>query len=75
MQWCNGELYTGEWLKGLQHGNGLWINTRGESYKGEWRNGKPEGIGALAIKNNQNSISGRRYKGSFVNGKQHGFGR
>jgi 1-phosphatidylinositol-4-phosphate 5-kinase len=68
-------MYVGDWLKGYQQGQGLWINTRGESYNGEWRCGKAEGIGSLIIKSTHNSKSGRKYKGAFFSNKQHGFGR
>ena len=36
----DGRRYEGEWLKGKQHGKGLFTNSKGESVEGVWREGK-----------------------------------
>lgn len=33
-KWAHGEVYDGEWLKGVKEGYGIWKGTEGDSYIG-----------------------------------------
>jgi hypothetical protein len=44
----NGDIYEGEFLNGLFHGNGYYFYSKdGVYYKGDWVNGKRQGQGLL----------------------------
>ena len=34
------EKYIGSWVNGVQHGEGVFISTKGRERKGEWKDGK-----------------------------------
>lgn len=59
-----GEIYDGEWSKGMRHGYGVWKRLNkdpnkeyNDTYIGEWRKGKAEGHGVHTWSN------GDRYEG------------
>lgn len=43
----SGAIYSGEWLGGFRHGEGLINYSDGSAYKGEWNIGKPHGLGTF----------------------------
>ncbi len=61
--------YTGKYQKGLYHGYGAYVWTRGDKYQGEWQEGKPHGKGTITFS------SGSTYCGEFLCGKRHGQGQ
>ena len=61
------EIYEGEWLSGLKHGQGK-AASRSHTYEGSWEAGKKNGKGTLAYAN------GWRYVGEWKNDLQHGAG-
>lgn len=61
------EIYEGEWLSGLKHGQGK-AASRSHSYEGSWDSGKKNGKGTL------NYANGWRYIGDWKNDLQHGAG-
>jgi len=66
-----GNLYVGEWKKGLKHGKGiLYYNHDAKKikYEGNFSKGKFEGKGIYYWKD------GSYYIGDFVNGSKHGYG-
>ena len=42
---AGGEVYEGEYQRGLNHGRGKLTHATGDSYDGEWADGKKHGIG------------------------------
>jgi len=38
----DGRKYEGEWVNGMQHGKGIFVNKFGERLEGLWKNGKRE---------------------------------
>ncbi len=62
-------IYSGEFLNGAFHGQGLLIRSGAPAYTGEFRNGAMHGLGVLNFDN------GQRYVGSLENGVMSGFGR
>lgn len=61
------EIYEGEWLSGLKHGQGK-AACRSHNYEGLWESGKKNGKGTLTYAN------GWRYVGEWKNDLQHGAG-
>ena len=61
------EIYEGEWLSGLKHGQGKAV-CRSHSYEGSWELGKKNGKGTMTFAN------GWRYIGEWKNDLQHGSG-
>ena len=39
-QWADGQIYTGQWLNGKQHGKGVLTSLDGIPRMGVWENGK-----------------------------------
>ena len=60
-------VYVGEWVNGLQHGNGTAYYSNGNSYKGEFRKGLKHGNGVFEVPS-----KGDVYTGQFRNGMRHG---
>jgi len=65
----DGNLYSGDLLNGIPHGNGTLFLKNGGKYEGEWVNGSYQGQGSLVMSN------GNIYTGSFSNGFIHGEGK
>ena len=55
------EKYTGGFLNGKYHGNGIFIDNEQNQYDGEWLYGKRSGMGSWSNK------QGDQYKGEFFN--------
>jgi hypothetical protein len=71
MIYDNGDIYEGEWIDGLRHGNGIFTtyNEDGEvaTYNGNWENDKKNGSGIYKDEDYE-------YMGSWKNDKKHGNG-
>lgn len=80
----NGCTYSGEWLKGRQHGKGVYFfkghksgGSIGMKYEGDWFEGKRHGIGKFNYTDTHvlyDEISTNVYEGDWVGGKMHGKG-
>lgn len=67
-RWPDGRTYSGDWLNGLPHGQGLQTLPDGEVYRGAWQTGRRQGLGEL-------SIPGEGlYQGEFQDGRRQGRG-
>ncbi|XP_052187018.1 phosphatidylinositol 4-phosphate 5-kinase 6-like [Diospyros lotus] len=64
----NGDMYMGQWVDNLPHGQGKYLWTDGCMYFGEWFNGKTNGKGRFSWP------SGATYEGEFKNGYMDGQG-
>lgn len=64
----NGNIYEGEFLEGLKHGEGTLTFRQGSVYKGEWKQGVMNG------KCRYSFHDGAEYQGSVVDGLFEGFG-
>jgi hypothetical protein len=53
----NGDLYVGEYRKGLRYGRGTYVFKGGARYEGNWRQGKKHGYGSFIYPD------GSRYEG------------
>ncbi|BBM83717.1 protein kinase domain-containing protein [Candidatus Uabimicrobium amorphum] len=62
------ENYTGQFVDGKRHGQGILIYRNGDKYSGNFANGLPDGQGVFIYKN------GEQYIGQWKNGKRHGEG-
>lgn len=69
VRWANGDVYTGELLKGRRHGQGELSWASGQRYSGSWVNDTPQGKGQMAFAN------GNRYEGEVADGLPQGTGR
>jgi len=47
MRYYNNDYYDGEFLGGVRHGSGTWLNVAGDKYHGAWKEDKKEGYGVL----------------------------
>jgi len=45
MAYKNGDLYVGEWLNGLKHGKGRFVQKDGYTYDGFWKEELYQGKG------------------------------
>jgi hypothetical protein len=63
----NGE-YTGHWLGGERHGEGIMLWDDGDTYEGQFVHDKRNGQGKYTY------VSGNVYEGSWVDDKKHGHG-
>jgi hypothetical protein len=58
--WAHGEVYDGEFVKGVKEGYGVWTGADGiENYIGQWVNSKAEGYGVHVWAN------GDKYEGEW----------
>lgn len=64
----NGNIYDGEWKKGLMHGKGRMTFNNGSVYEGEWEYNLMHGKGVCAYEN------GDIYEGEFKNSTKYGKG-
>lgn len=71
MRWgTNAATYTGDWLYGVPHGRGEYVDSVGNTYTGEFK------LGFFWGQGNFYSEAGKySYSGGFVMGKKHGKGR
>ena len=65
----NGDIYTGDFLNGKKHGNGLLKTPTKRSYDGAWEDDLPHGYGTNTFPN------GKKYRGEFRKGKPFGDGQ
>ena len=64
-EYSDGRVYTGEWKKGLRHGNGTSTFPDGSNYTGKWKNDFANGFGIMINIYNDGSV---KYEGNFKNG-------
>lgn len=64
----DGSEYTGEWLRGLPHGDGKLRFRNGDEYFGHFWHGLPKGIGMFE------DVEGNRYTGEWSQGRRQGDG-
>ncbi len=64
----NGDIFVGNFRKGLKHGNGYIKFPDGREYHGDFKNDKIEGYGTVVYPN------GDKYEGNFKDGKYEGNG-
>jgi hypothetical protein len=69
VRWANGDVYTGDLIKGRRHGQGELIWASGQRYSGSWVDDTPQGKGQMTFAN------GNRYEGEVANGLPQGAGR
>jgi hypothetical protein len=62
----DGSTYSGQWLGGLPHGDGLMSWPNGTKYHGEFRDGKATGTGSCSL------ADGSKYVGPWVDDYPHG---
>jgi hypothetical protein len=69
-EWPNGDVYRGDMVDGIMHGNGVYTYGQkpGQKYEGEFVNGLKEGKGKLTFAN------GNVFEGNFIQGKPKGTG-
>ncbi len=65
----NGDVYEGNVVQGLRHGQGKMTFSNGVVYEGQFENGKFHGKGK------RTNSDGSSYEGQFENGKFHGKGK
>jgi hypothetical protein len=63
-----GQIYVGDFVEDMMHGNGTLTLESGQCYKGEFSKNEYHGRGEAILPN------GDTYEGDFVNGEKHGFG-
>jgi hypothetical protein len=63
-----GDVLEGEWLNGLQHGQGTYTYANGDKYVGNFKNGKSHGQGTYTYP------SGDKHVGEYKDDKKHGQG-
>jgi hypothetical protein len=80
--------YTGDYVDGYFHGNGVFEATNGRRYEGGWRLGKPHGSGTMILlRHNEYGDTSKmnigiygslyrplKYIGGWKDGKRHGKG-
>ena len=64
----SGNIYTGDFVRGMKSGEGKMDYLNGDSYTGDWYNNKAHGYGKYYYAN------GCRYEGHFANGVASGYG-
>eukprot|EP01063_Lacrimia_lanifica_P005833 TRINITY_DN13520_c0_g1_i1.p1 TRINITY_DN13520_c0_g1~~TRINITY_DN13520_c0_g1_i1.p1 ORF type:complete len:476 (+),score=178.74 TRINITY_DN13520_c0_g1_i1:158-1585(+) len=68
-KWGNGNVYTGTWCNGAQHGAGKFSFRGGDSYEGQVKYGKRDGHGVYRY------ADGGVYEGAFVDDLEEGEGK
>ena len=68
-RWNNGDVYTGEYVKGIRHGKGKFVYANGNYYDGDWVDGKYHGHGIYHWND------GDQFEGEWQNDKRHGSGK
>ena len=67
MSYSSGEIYEGQFFKGMRHGLGTCIYVNGDMYEGEWSEGLCHGEGLIT-----NAKGKLVCQGEFVEGRLHG---
>ena len=68
--WDNGDIYEGQFLNGLMHGEGVYLYAKtGNKYQGQWFKGKKHGQGIF-----WNQKRREVYEGSWKDGARCGYG-
>ena len=62
--YSNGQIYEGNYVKGVKEGLGKLIYPNNKIYEGEFKNGKPRGEGTIYFE-------GKKVNVEFRNGKFH----
>ena len=57
MEYSNGNLYEGDWKKGVRDGYGIMTYSDGSKYSGDWRANKKSGYGIYTKTESVNSQS------------------
>jgi len=65
----NGDVYEGDYVKGIWQGKGKYTQVNGFVYEGDFENGNFNGKGKIVFPN------GDAYEGDFVDGKRNGKGK
>ena len=60
--------YSGDWVRGMRSGWGVFTTPDGVRYAGEWRTDRYDGLGVVRY------ASGNRYEGEFLASHRHGRG-
>jgi len=63
-----GDVYEGNYRRGLKHGNGRYVSSDGNEYDGDWCDDKKHGFGRIQFAN------GNLYEGEFRDGRIDGRG-
>ena len=66
--WSHGDKYTGYFLNGKMHGQGVYYYINGDVYIGNYLNGKQSGYGVITYS------FGEKFSGYFMNNLKHGKG-
>lgn len=66
--WIVGDSYTGSFLNGKMHGQGIYMSASGNTYCGGFLIGAKSGYGEVS------DVKGNSYKGFFKNDLRHGKG-
>ena len=69
LTYANGDVYVGNWSKGLRHGNGEYIWKSGARYSGQYFKNLREGYGTFKFPEDS------MYEGEWKNGFRHGKGK
>ena len=64
----DGSTYSGDWVRGMRSGWGVFTTPDGVRYAGEWRTDRYDGLGVVRY------ASGNRYEGEFLASHRHGRG-
>lgn len=62
LEYANGDVYEGEFVRGVFNGQGTFTSSTGWTYEGEFKNGQADGEGKLIAKDKQ------IYQGTFKQG-------
>ena len=68
IQYANGSVYEGMWVRGQREGYGRLIHPTGDMYEGDWMNDKANGRGTFS------NLDGYTYEGEWLDDCQHGEG-
>ena len=56
-RWSNGDVYTGDWKRGVPHGRGEMTKSfNGEQYVGQFKDGRRSGFGTIYYTNNSTFV-------------------
>ena len=69
MQFGNGDVYLGQYNKGVKEGRGSYSYQDGSLYLGEWKKGQKQGFGMMKY------ADGSMYEGSWEADQRHGWGK
>jgi hypothetical protein len=72
-KYANGDVYHGNWVKGLRHGQGSITYANGSHYEGEWVEDRRAGTGKLWYSQG-NANDFKVYEGAFADNLPEGDG-